>query len=432
MNWKFQIPFSKMNTEKFRNLGFAAIVVFYIILVGRDIIYKEYCGNLGFDFCAYWSGGKVSNEYGFSEIYNSEKLLEFQTKIYPVNTNTSSDFEVVPLPYLPFFLIPFKFFSLINLRLSYLIWTLLNFFGFYFYLRFFITKMTGSKPGIKLLLIAMFSLPVFLNLKLGQVNILLGICSGEFMRALSENKFYKAGVWLSGLMFKPQLLILIIPLLFIYRSKKVLVGFFSASLLISIISFALIQEKGFVELFRLIMSSSQGGATSNPQIMMNWRMIGVFLSVLIDRTFGLIVVVIGSIFTAIIFFYKFINKPDFSNKKDLAVFLVGVFTATCIITWHAHYSMSIVFIPPMFFLLSQSMMGERITDVWFYFPCGMYFLGFMLAALIALGVLPVILFNLVVLLNGLPAFIINVYLLNWAVKKYSESNSKKYSLIGID
>mgnify|MGYP000864418525 FL=1 len=127
-------------SQKIKNLALAGIFVFYFALVGQYVIHEDYCANLGFDFCAYWSGGNVANEFGFSEIYNSEKLLEVQTNIYPEVLKTNGTFEVVPLPYLPFFLIPFKFFSYIDLRLSYMIWTLLNFLVSIFTFAFFFPK----------------------------------------------------------------------------------------------------------------------------------------------------------------------------------------------------------------------------------------------------------------------------------------------------
>ncbi len=195
--------------------------------------------------------------------------------------------------------------------------------------------------------------------------------------------------------------------------------FFTASLLILIITLGLVQYKGLLELSQLIVSSSQGGAASHAEGMMNWRMIGVHLSALIDRDLGWIVVAIGSGITAILLFKKFIKKPEFSNKKDLAIFLLGVFAATCIITWHAHYSMSIVFIPPLLFLVTQNQMSDRLFSIWFYLPCAVYFAIFLLSAIEHFVKLPILLYNVIVLINVLPSFLVNLLLIQWSINNYS-------------
>lgn len=224
---KFNVPFDNLTRKEVHNLALAAIITFYIILIVQDIVLDNLCGDLAFDFCAYWSGGRIINTSGYAEIYNGNLLYQIQKSIYPNIELRIIPFEEVPLPYLPIFIIPFQFLSLLDLPYSFIAWTLINVIGFGYYLNFFTRELLGENLPKRLLLIFFLSLPVFLNLNYGQVNIWLGICAGEFFRALTSGKSLKAGLWLGGWLFKPQLLILIIPFLIIRKNLKALLGSYS-------------------------------------------------------------------------------------------------------------------------------------------------------------------------------------------------------------
>ena len=181
---KIAIPFKNLTYEAKLNLFFAGLVTFYALLVGQELMYKNICGGLSYDFCAYWSGGRIMNEQGYRYIYDADILLSIQRGIYPQAIKAPDIFEEVPLPYLPFFLVTFQLFSLIDLPFSYLTWSVLNIIVFSLYLKFFYKEIHAETIKSQLLLIMMLSLPVFLNLYYGQLNIWLGICTGEFIRAI--------------------------------------------------------------------------------------------------------------------------------------------------------------------------------------------------------------------------------------------------------
>ena len=70
----------------------------------------------------------------------------------------------------------------------------------------------------------LISLPVFLNLFTGQVNVWLVVCVGEFMRASISGREFRSGLWLGGLLLKPQALLLLAAGLLMRRRARILAG----------------------------------------------------------------------------------------------------------------------------------------------------------------------------------------------------------------
>ncbi len=383
---KIAIPFKNLTYEAKLNLFFAGLVTFYALLVGQELMYKNICGGLSYDFCAYWSGGRIMNEQGYRYIYDADILLSIQRGIYPQAIKAPDIFEEVPLPYLPFFLVTFQLFSLIDLPFSYLTWSVLNIIVFSLYLKFFYKEIHAETIKSQLLLIMMLSLPVFLNLYYGQLNIWLGICTGEFIRAIFYKKPVKAGIWLGGLLLKPQLLIFLLPFLLLKRELKVIAGFLISSIGIGLISWVLIGREGFLDLFGLIVSSSQGGAASNPQAMMNFRMVGTFVEYFVNETFGKILVAVCSAITALVFFLSF-SRQQKLDKSSIGFTSLGVMAATCAVTWHAHIHMSIVLIPPLLFLIHDHAV-ERTVKYWFILFPTILFIVYLVAGLVGAGLVP--------------------------------------------
>ena len=295
---KVHLPFQNMTRETWLNLAIAATLTFYILQIGFIVFNGRICQNIGSDYCAYWSAGKIINESGFSDVYNLNRLRQAQVQIYSQTDNPN--FHVFGVMYLPIFVFLFKYFSLLKPTPSYLVWTFINLSGFILYLTYFIKK-TGGKPlPNKMLLLLSLSLPVFVNFHEGQVNVWLMICAGEFVRAILTKNHFKGGLWLGGWLLKPQLLILIIPFILFQRLGKILWGFLTYSAIIFLISFGLTQGKGVLNLVNLFLEAGSGAVTSNPAAMMNWRMLGWYITSITSPPIGWTFIIIISIITVFV------------------------------------------------------------------------------------------------------------------------------------
>jgi hypothetical protein len=415
------LPFQNMTPAGWQNLALVAVSVFYLLQVGFDLISHNMCGNLAMDYCAYWSAGKITNNSGYADVYDLNLLTQIQKSIHPQGNNLSIPFDVLPIVYLPIFVIPFQVLSLLSLESGFWVWTLLNLIGFIFYLHFFTKEITGKSLSFRLGLMLMLSLPVFLNLLWGQVNIWLGICVGEFMRAILSKKPFRAGLWLGGWWLKPQLLILIVPILLFQRSIKAIAGFAASTAAVLIVSFSLINVNGFLNLLNLIFGFAKGMPSNGPEIMMNWRMLGLHISFFSGPIIGWIVIIIGIILT--LYATSIICKKTIltdAAAPQFTVALLGIFAATGAITWHAHLSMSIILIPPMIYLYTQKQFPEKLLLLWVFMPITIMFIVYILAALMQTKILPPSTAELLNLLAGLRGLILNLVFLAWAVMEHTQ------------
>lgn len=427
MKKELRLPFQSLPHSAWTNLIFAIILCLYIFILGFHLVNNKICGTIGFDYCAYWSGGRIINESGYAGLYDLDKLRQYQKEIFPQAELLLKEFIPVELPYLPIFMIPFQLLSLLEVKTSYLFWTLVNIIGYFFYLRYFIEKVVGKNNSNKIILMVLLSYPVFLNIYFGQLNIWLGICAGEFIRAYLSSKPEKAGFWLAGWLLKPQLLLIIIPYIFFQRSYKVLKGFFIASVIILSISLGLIRFDGLLKLINMVRASAQGAGNSNPIVMMNWRMLGSHITSLSSSTIGWLVVIIGTIITvvaAIIYFKRFND----SDPDRFVVIFFGLSAVTCAVAWHAHLHTSIILIPPLLYLYLKKFLIEKKFNIWIFMPILAQILIYFLMLNSIIGKLPDKYYQIIYFLEGVRGLVLNLLLLIWSIAWIKNYDKEKVYL----
>jgi hypothetical protein len=269
----------------------------------------------------------------------------------------------------------------------------------------------------------LLSLPVFSNLFVGQVNFWLSICVGEFIRASVTAKPFRAGLWLGGLLLKPQFLILIGLALLIQQSKKILAGLATSSLAIVIISFAMIGTDGFLSLIKLWLGFASGIPTNDVEIMMNWRMIGLNLSTYIGSPVSWTIAVVGIATTIVAFIYIWRYFVD-TTSSSYVIALLGTFAATGVIAWHAHVHSATIIIPPLIYILHKKIgFPEKAFLAWVFVPPALRFLVLVLATLIQAKILPNNMTNSLNFLTSVSVFALNIYLLAWVTKYFQTINS---------
>jgi hypothetical protein len=128
------------------------------------------------------------------------------------------------VPYPPLFAGLFTIFTFFNPAKGFALWTLLNGAAAIFLAwhagNFF---QRTTRPAVALLLLT--SYPLIYALVLGQPAILLACAVAEFYRALLAQKEFKAGCYLSVLLFKPQYGVLIGPIWRYPQAFSNMVGF---------------------------------------------------------------------------------------------------------------------------------------------------------------------------------------------------------------
>lgn len=404
-------PFQNISAIGWQKLILLPILTFYIITIGLYLFNPDrvsMCENIGVDFCAFWSAGRIINDHSLADVYDLKYLQKYQEKIYPKWEN--EPYEIFTVMYPPVFVFPLKYLSLINLPYSFVLWTILNLIGFILYLRYFARKTTGHFPPIRITLMFLLSFPVFRNFFMGQVNLWLMICAGEFIRAFLDKKPLKAGVWLGGWLLKPQLLFLILPYLIIRKKYKSLAGFAMSAAVIGLASLGLVGVAGIQNLKEILFGSAAGATASFPFVMMNWRMLGSNINYFFATNLGWIIIIFGTLITTIIALIVFGRRTE-TNKTQQVIALLGVLAATCATTWHAHIHMALILIPPMLYLLMQDRFNHTLFSVWSFAPTFLIAFMFIVTMNLELDAL------FLPFVEGAIGFSLNLILLIWALRQ---------------
>jgi hypothetical protein len=348
------IPFTNLSPDAWRKLGLVAIFVFYILNFVFAIFRLGILNGVGGDFLAFWSSGKIADLYGYSQIYNLDFAKEIQYQAVSYLKIPFESFEPIPVPYFAFSIIPFQFLSRINVIPCYWIWTIANFCLLAGYLFFFLRKLTGQKRITRkqatLLISLMLIYPVFVNFVVGQVEVFPVICCGEFIRHSLQKRPLLAGVWLGGLLIKPQILILVIPALLLMKNWKVFTGFLVSAISLMLLSVMLTGVNNLRNLILLWSTYVPSNSSNSPFAMANWRMLAENINNWTGSSFGWIPAGAGMLFTLIIWVLLSKNKFNFGSGKWISNFM-ALLVASCAFTWHSHIHMGMVIIPFLIYLM---------------------------------------------------------------------------------
>jgi hypothetical protein len=419
----FRIPFQGLSRHGWVNLAIAGLLVFYSAQVALDISWNNFCGHLGIDYCAFWSAGEVANTDGYAAVYDLRKLEAVQQRAFPRDVRAQGTTATIPTPYLPVFLLPFGLLSPLGPEWGYVLWTAANFAVLAWYIRFFVSRYTGSPVEKRVWILLLASFPVFLNFFYGQVNTWLTIFVGEYMRAAAAGKPYRAGMWLSGLLIKPQYLVLIGIALVMRRAGRTLVGLALMSALLLGASYAMIGGPGFSALLQLWLGFAGGLPATGPNVMMNWRAVGLFLDGLTKPTVLWPLIVIAMLLTALAGLAPW-RRAIAPASPYFATALLGTLAATSAFVWHSHtYSAMILLCPLLLLRQSPRRLPEKAVELWVLVPPAFQLAATVLSGLNRAGVLTGFSPDSVYFVSAVAPFGFNLYFVIWALQHSRQVDS---------
>ena len=403
------IHFFNIQSLKRQRLILFGIILIYSTFLMAVTLQNDLFLNKGADFFSFWTVGRIANNQGYMHIYDIKALKQTQDTIcVQEKLQRPTSLNPIPAPFLPVFIPLFQFFALFPVRIGFFLWTIFNLLLFVWYLYFFSKRLFSTAIPAWLTFLLLFSLPVFLTFYWGQLNVLLFIATGEFLRAIYDKEYIRAGAWLSLFLIKPQLLILMIPALFLYKHWEILKGFTISALVLFALSFSMIKLSGFSQLLALWFGYARGLPSNAPEIMMNWRMLGLRLGIFLPPTFSRTVVIVGMglTFFAGLWIGQYFLR---SGIQSSFISVLGLLAATCVTTWHAHVHMGIVLLPPLLFLLFNGTLPSKLFYFWL-FSLPLSFISYLI-----LVQFPIIEPAVEGSLPGFLTFIIYTIFLGWAI-----------------
>ena len=174
---------SKLILPNFKFLNWKSLIIIvvitmYLTLIGVWVGIDDYPFELGADYLAFWSAGKIADDLGYSEIYNLENLRSVQLEVLIgrgiLEKVDIASFSPFPSPYLSIFIMPFQLLSKVDIRYSFWIWDIFNLaisdrLPFVYSSRNTYPKVVLANSGVNLLILVLFSFPVFSNFVNGQL-----------------------------------------------------------------------------------------------------------------------------------------------------------------------------------------------------------------------------------------------------------------------
>jgi glycosyl transferase family 87 len=408
-------PSQEMSARRRRNLAIAGLLVFYAIQIIFEAVTSNTFGRFASDFASFWSAGYIANHQGYASVYDLSLMSETQRALLPAAAASLPEFHSIPTPYLPVFILPFQLLALTPPIAAAWFWLVLNLLGTLAYFHLYVRRLNTGPAPRHLLLMLLVSTPVFLNLFTGQVNLILAVCVGEYLLNARAGRPLVSGLWLGGLLLKPQCLILIVPFLLLQRSVKTILGLAASGAALVGISWILGGLGAFGRLVQLWLGYTGGLPTNDPQLMMNWRMVGVQLGLLIPQTYAWVLAMTGMVVTSLAALAMWL-RPVRTDSDSFLIAVAATLAATVLVAWHSHVHMAMVLIPPLILLyLSQRNPLGNALEWWVFLPAGLYFLRLILASMMYARILPGQINPLLDLLQGVGLFVMNLYLLGWAL-----------------
>jgi hypothetical protein len=396
--------FRGLAPRQWLNLLWIALFAFYISFAGWYVATGSLCDYMGADYRAFYASAQIARDRGFAQVYDLKTQDAYQRPLYDqcYSGPARVPYVPVPMPYLPPFVLLFMPMAPLPYMTSYFVWIFLNLALIVLYM-FRFKRALGAVNGGDIMAQLLVCLPVFSNFFLGQVNGWMLICLAEFLLALMKGKDFRAGLWLVGLLVKPQTLILILPGLLLARRFKSLAGFTVSCVAIAGISMLLAGGYGLGDLAILILHYVRGLPTNAPEAMMNWRAVAFNLSNLVPPNVAWAISMGGLMVTAGVGLSLWVRPSLLPDRLPLILF--GTYAATCAATWHSHTHMILPLIPLILYLYAQKQISWRLVYLWL--------LGPSLIFPIMLAVKPDIAYNLF----GLSMLGLNMLLVTWTMSK---------------
>jgi hypothetical protein len=209
-----------------------ALVVSCLTPVNRRTILGT---DLGYDYSVFYMAGKILNEYGATRLYDMKLQADFHRTLRPY---WPADKTIAYL-YPPFLALPLGPLARLPFVYSYLIWLLVSA-GLYLAGLLLILRTMRPIPGWDLLTGALLAIsfePFVMECWLGGQSSAIGffwLTLAYYLYRRGRN--ISSGFALGICLYKPPLLVVILPLLVIARQGKILFGFTLCGLALALVS----------------------------------------------------------------------------------------------------------------------------------------------------------------------------------------------------
>jgi hypothetical protein len=242
LRWPTRLLGPRPGLKEINLVCWGSFVVFLVIPVGVILCIHARMGSdlirgLHSDFTYFYGIGRIVNEYSTARVYDYHLQQKIFNEIYPLQNGVYG-----PSPYPPFVALVFSCFARLPFDLAYLLWGVISLLLYFFGLRILSRQFALQDRYIFsiVLCLALAFFPFFFETLVNAQ--LAAVAFFAVSVAISQDragKFLQSGLALSFLTYKPTLLLLLLPMLFLTRRFRTLIGFVSGVALIVFLTTAI-------------------------------------------------------------------------------------------------------------------------------------------------------------------------------------------------
>jgi hypothetical protein len=214
---------------------------------------------------------------------------------------------------------------------------------------FLIVRLKQMLPSVALLgVCALFfgAFPVALGLFMGQVALLSALAVSEMFISFRAGKDFRAGLWLSVLLLKPQYAV-VFALLIVWKWRpRALLGAAIGGLFfvgLGLLTAGYASFVGILDTLRIY--SSLRSEEASPLLMINWRAFVLYAVPWIDGDMGLFLVTALCVATVVLLFVLW-RGPWNADAPDFSVRFAMLAMGSVVSSYHSHvHGMALVMVP---------------------------------------------------------------------------------------
>ena len=272
-------------------LVFAAIsVAFYVALFWSVIAAGELFHRLGFDWTLFWAQSMALRAGAGAGIYDTAQINLYLQTLAPYYGGPSANLTGWPQPYPPWFAAAMVPFTLPPPPIGFALWLGVSVLAALF-LAYRVWQFLPQLGRIGAALAVLAAIPVSWGLFMGQPAVLLAVCVSEMFISFKARRDFRAGLWLSVLLLKPQYALLF-GLFILWKQRwHAMAGAVVGGLAFVLLAVFTTGVAGLLRFPAMLgQLSDLRSEVAGPTLMMNWRAIVLFARPGIHEEVGLILV----------------------------------------------------------------------------------------------------------------------------------------------
>ena len=304
--------------------------------------------RLGFDWSLFYAQTMALRAGAGPRIYDQATIDQYLQPLvgYVANSGPVTSLDGWPQPYPPFFAAAMVPFALPPAPVAFALWLLVSLLAA-LYLAFRVRQFLPELGPVGAAAAVLASIPVAWGLFMGQPTVLLAVAVSELFISLRAERDFRAGLWLSALLLKPQYALLFGLFILWKRRWHAVAGAILGGLALLVLGAVAAGPTSYLRFAETLASMSDlRDNIAGPTLMINWRAIVLAVRPGIGETLGQAIVWTLSVLTMLVALLPFRGRWEPRSASFGPKFCL-LTLGTLIGSYHSHPHGAALLIVPL-------------------------------------------------------------------------------------